>query len=97
MADDIVLARAAAEAALATEGVHALGSGTYAEAATYGVNEKVTGVVVRQDEVEVHIIARYPLERSVKDLAQSVRENVASRVEGRRVGVVVEDLEVVEG
>jgi len=88
------LARAAGEAALATEGVHSLGTGRYAEAATYEGTEKFTGVVVKPDELEIHIVANYPLARSIPDLARLIRERVAAESGGRRTLVVVEDIEV---
>ena len=93
--DDLQLARAAAAAALATEGVYALGTGRYAEAATYGPGEKVTGVVVGPDEVRVHIVVHYPPPEPIPALAERVRDRVASRAGGRAMTVVVEDLEVV--
>jgi hypothetical protein len=92
--DDLQLARAISEAAVATRGVHSLGAGRYAEAATYGPGEKVTGVVVNPDEVRVHIVVRYPLAEPIPALAERVRERVASRTAGRATTVVVEDLEV---
>lgn len=95
MDDDLRLARAVSEAALATEGVYSLGTGRYVEAATYGSGEKVTGVVVGPDEVTVHIVVRYPLPEPIPDLADRVRERAASRAGGRVATVVVEDLEVV--
>ncbi len=94
MADDLQLARVAREAALATEGVRRLGTGRWSEAATYGPGEKVSGVVVEPDEVEVHIVVGYPLKQSIPALAQRVRERVALSVGGRATTVVVEDLEV---
>ena len=60
MAELLQLARAASEAALATEGVHSMGRGRFVEAATYEGGEKVSGVVVGPEELEVHIVARYP-------------------------------------
>ncbi len=95
MDDDLQLARAAAEAALATEGVYSLGVGRYVEAATYGPGEKVTGVVVGPDEVRVHIVVSYPPPEPIPALAERVRDRVASRAVGRAMTVVVEDLEVV--
>ena len=95
MDDDLQLARATAETALATEGVYSLGTGRYVEAATYGPGEKVTGVVVGPDEVRVHIVVRYPLPEPIPALAERVRERAASRAGGRATTVVVEDLEVV--
>lgn len=94
MTDDLQLARAVSEAALATEGVYSLGTGRYAEAATYGAGEKVTGVVVNPDEVRVHIVVRYPLTEPIPALAERVRERVAPRTGDRPTMVVVEDLEV---
>ncbi|HET7270334.1 MAG TPA: hypothetical protein VFI90_04540 [Rubrobacter sp.] len=96
MAEGIELARAAAGAALATEGVHSLGRGRYAEAATYEGSEKVSGVVVGPDDLEIHIIARYPLPRPIPEIAESIRERVAPEAGGRKTTVVVEDLEVAE-
>lgn len=90
------LARAAGEAALATEGVHSLGKGQYAEAATYEGSEKFTGVVVKPDELEIHIVARYPLPRPIPELAQLIRERVGAESGGRRTLVVVEDIEVAD-
>ena len=96
MADDLQLARAASDAALATDGVHRLGSGLFVEAATYGVGDAVSGVVVTPDKVEVHIVAKYPLSKSIPEIAESVKESVSPKVEGRKTAVVVEDLEVIE-
>ncbi len=96
MADDLQLARAVSEAVLATEGVYSLGVGRYAEAATYGAGEKVTGVVIGRDDVRVHIVAYYPLSEPIPALAERVRDRVAPEVEGRTTTVVVEDLEVAQ-
>jgi hypothetical protein len=96
LTDDLQLARAVSEAALATDGVYSLGIGRYAEAATYGAGEKVTGVVVNPDEVRVHIVARYPLAEPIPALAERIRERVASRAGGRPTTVVVEDLKVMQ-
>lgn len=94
MDDDLKLARAASEAALATDGVYSLGTGGLAEAATYGVGEKVSGVIVLPEEVQVHVILRYPPAKSIPEVADSIRESVGPKVEGRDTTVVVEDLEV---
>ena len=96
MADDLQLARAVSEAVLTTSGVHSLGTGRYAEAATYGAGEKVTGVVVNPNEVRVHVVARYPLGEPIPILAERIRERVAARVRGRTTTVVVEDLEITQ-
>lgn len=96
MAEDLQLARAASEAALATDGVYALATGRFVEAATYGAGEKVTGVVVGPDEVRVHIVVRWPLPEPIPVLAERVREKVAPGALGRTTTVVVEDVEVVQ-
>ena len=96
MSDGIQLARAALEAALATEGVHAMGRGRYVEAATYEGSERVSGVVVGPEDLEIHIVARYPLPRPIPEIAENIRERVAPQAGGRRTRVVVEDLEVAE-
>lgn len=95
MADDLQLARAASEAALATEGVHRLGSGRFVEAATYGAGDKVSGVVVTPEEVVVHVVAIYPMPKPIPELAQTIIERVAPKMEGRKTTVVIEDLEMV--
>ncbi len=95
MADGIQLARVASGAALATEGVHSLGRGRYVEAATYEGSEKVSGVVVGPEEVEIHIVARYPLPKPIPEIAENIRERVAPEAGGRKTVVVVDDLEVV--
>ena len=81
-------------AALATEGVHSMGSGRFVEAATYEGSEKVSGVVVRPDEVEVHVVARWPLPKPIPEIAQSIRERMASAAGSRTTTIIVEDLEV---
>ena len=83
-------------AALATEGVYSLGRGRFVEAATYEGSEKVSGVVVGPEDLEIHIVARYPLPRSIPEIAENIRERVAPQAGGRRTRVVVEDLEVAE-
>jgi hypothetical protein len=73
-----------------------MGRGRFVEAATYEGGEKVSGVVVRPEEIEVHVVARYPLPKPIPDLAADIIERVAPQAGGRRINVVVEDLEVAE-
>jgi hypothetical protein len=73
-----------------------MGRGRYVEAATYEGSEKVSGVVVGPEDLEIHIVASYPLPRPIPEIAESIRERVAPRAGGRRTRVVVEDLEVGE-
>ena len=94
MADGIELARAASVAALATEGVYSLGRGRFVEAATYEGSEKVSGVVVTPEDLEIHIVARYPLPKPIPEIAEDIRERVATEAGGRKTMVVVDDLEV---
>ncbi|HKH39145.1 MAG TPA: hypothetical protein VKA82_18485 [Rubrobacter sp.] len=96
MSDGIQLARAALEAALATEGVHSMGRGRFVEAATYEGSEKVSGVVVGPEDLEIHIVAAYPLPRPIPVIAENIRERVAPQAGGRTTNVIVEDLEVGE-
>jgi uncharacterized alkaline shock family protein YloU len=95
LADGIELARAASVAALATEGVYSMGRGRYVEAATYEGSEKVSGVVVTPEDLEIHIVARYPLPKPIPEIAESIRERVAPEAGGRKTMVVVDDLEVI--
>ena len=94
MANELQVARAVADTALSTEGIHSLGTGTFAEVATYEGADKVLGVVVTEEEVEVHVVALYPLQSPIPELAERVRRKVAPEVESRRIDVVVEDIEV---
>lgn len=81
-------------AALATEGVHAMGRGRYVEAATYDGAEKVSGVVVDPEKVEVHVVVRWPLPKPIPEIASSIIERVAPQAGGRKTTVMVDDLEV---
>jgi hypothetical protein len=71
-----------------------MGRGRFVEAATYEGGEKVSGVVVKPEEVEIHIVARYPLPKPIPEISRSIMERVAPQAGGRRTTVVVEDLEV---
>lgn len=92
MANDLQVARAVADTALSTEGVHSLGTGSFAEIATYGPGDKVLGVIATDSYVEVHIVALYPLKTSVPDLVHDLREKLEPKAESRRIDVVVEDI-----
>ncbi len=73
-----------------------MGRGRFVEAATYEGGEKVSGVVVRPEELEIHIVARYPLPKPIPEIAGDIMERVAPRAGDRKTHVVVEDLEVAE-
>ncbi len=81
-------------AALATEGVHAMGRGRYVEAATYEGAEKVSGVVVDPEKVEVHVVVRWPLPKPIPEIAGNIRERITPQVGERRTIIMVDDLEV---
>ena len=81
-------------AALATEGVHAMGRGRYVEAATYDGAEKVSGVIVDPEKVEVHIVVRWPLPKPIPEIAGNIRERLAPEAGGRKTFIMVDDLEV---
>ena len=73
-----------------------MGRGRWVEAATYEGGEKVSGVVVKPEELEIHIVARYPLSKPIPEISKEIMERVAPEAGGRRTTVVVEDLEVAE-
>jgi hypothetical protein len=52
--------------------------------------------VVGPDDLEIHIVVAYPLERPIPQIAEDVRGRVAREAGGRKIRVVVEDLEVAE-
>jgi hypothetical protein len=53
-------------------------------------------VVVTPEDLEIHIVARYPLPKPIPEIAESIRERVASEAGGRKTMVVVDDLEVAD-
>jgi hypothetical protein len=73
-----------------------MGRGRWVEAATYEGGEKVSGVVVKPGELEIHIVVRYPLPKPIPEISRTIMERVAAQTGGRRTTVVVEDLEVAE-
>ena len=73
-----------------------MGRGRFVEAATYEGGEKVSGVVVKPEELEIHIVVRYPLPKPIPEISRSIMERVAPLAGRRRTTVVVEDLEVAD-
>ena len=71
-----------------------MGRGRFVEAATYEGREKVSGVVVDPERLEIHVVARYPLPRPIPEIAESIKQRVAPEAGARTTTVVVEDLEV---
>lgn len=100
--DPFEIARTVAEAVRALPEVAALGSGRYAEAATYGPDGRVRGVVVRAEPpewlVEVHLVARYSAHLDLEGTAARVRAQVSEALARRgvatRVDVFIDDITV---
>jgi len=75
-------------------GVHSLGRGRFAEAATYGRGKTVRGVVVESESVTVHIVAESPSGLPLPELAERIRRAVTPAP--RVLDLVVEDLHLPE-
>ncbi len=90
---NLTLARRIKEAALAVEGVVDIGRGWLAEVTT--LEEKVLGVAVEQDSVEVHMVAEYPVGFPIAALDERLRSALQPLAVGRRLDIVVDDLAVV--
>ncbi|GII59460.1 hypothetical protein Pth03_78490 [Planotetraspora thailandica] len=84
------LAGQVAERARACPQVEELSSGPFGTIATYLPGESVPGVAVRDDEIEIHVIARYgpPL----PEVGTAVREAVGDLAGDRRVNVTIDDV-----
>lgn len=83
-------ARVIADAVRACPDVAALSRGPFGTFGTYLAGGLVAGVAVREDEVEVHVVARYgpPL----PETAERVRAAATPYADGRPVTVVVDDI-----
>lgn len=83
--------RAIADTARAVAGVARLSGGPFGTVATYLPGERLLGVAVRDDAVDLAIVAQagHPLPR----LAADVRQAVASLSGGRPVNIRIDDLE----
>ena len=53
-------------------------------------------MVVGPEDLEIHIVARYPLPRPIPEIAESIRSASRRRPAGARPTVVVDDLDVAE-
>ncbi|MDP9389608.1 MAG: hypothetical protein M3Q48_17255 [Actinomycetota bacterium] len=74
--------------------VASLSGGELGEVATYLPGRKVSGVRVRDNRVELHLVTRWGV--AVPDLESDVRAAVAPLVGNRAVDIHVDDLEVPE-
>ena len=79
-----------AAAVSAAPGVAALSGGRLGGVGTYLPGRRVTGVVIRDNDLEVHIIGRYGV--SVAEIAAEVRRAVEPYAGDRTVHVIIEDL-----
>lgn len=84
-------ARVIADAVRACPDVAALTRGPFGTVATYLPGGLVGGVAVRDDEVEVHVVARYGT--PLPETAERVRAAATPYAEGRPVTVVVDDID----
>ncbi|MDP8975686.1 MAG: hypothetical protein M3N28_04835 [Actinomycetota bacterium] len=85
---------AVAEAVLACPGVVAMSGGALGEAASYLPGRRVPGVRATEEELEVHVVARWT--SVLPEVADAVRAAVAPLAPGRPVSVFIEDVEVPE-
>jgi hypothetical protein len=74
----------------AVPGVASLSGGRLGGVGTYLPGRRVTGVVTRDDEIEVHVIGRYGT--PVTEIASEVRRAVEPFAGDRTVHVIIEDL-----
>ncbi len=82
-------AEQAAEAALAVPGVARLHAGSFGEVGTYLPGRRVTGIRIRDEISEVHVVAT--MGTPLRELADAVRDAVAPFLD-TPVQVVVEDV-----
>ena len=83
---------AVAAAALACDSVTQLSAGSVEEVATYLPGHRVKGVRVRDDVVEVHVVAKWGV--PLPDVGRQVQAAVGPLSGGRSVLVAIEDVDV---
>jgi len=83
-------ADAIAVAVSAAPGVAALSGGRFGGVGTYLPGRRVTGVVIGDDDLEVHVVGRYGV--PVDQIAADVRRAVEPYAGDRTVHVIIEDL-----
>lgn len=91
MTDQGVDAEAVAERALQSSSVSGLYPGGAVEVATYLPGRRITGVRVREDEVEVHVVARWSMR--LPEVAEEVRALVTPLAGGLPVSVYIADID----
>ncbi|WP_311932251.1 hypothetical protein [Microbispora sp. H11081] len=85
-----VLARRIADRVLSCADVADLSKGPFGAVATYLPGGLVPGIAVRDDRVEVDIVARYG--RPLPEVADLVRDAIGDLAGGRRVDVTIADV-----
>ncbi len=86
---------AIATAVLACSTVAGLSGGIAGEVATYLPGRRVTGVRIDDSTVTVHVIGRYG--PTMTEISNQATRAVTPLAAGRRVGIVIEDLQDVAG
>jgi len=90
-----VIAQEVALGVAGVPGVARLSAGGAVEAATYFAGGKTAGVVVRDDQVVVHIVVNeLPIAQVTEHVREVAQEALQALGAARPVEVVVEDLEV---
>lgn len=85
---------AIAAATLACPHVAGLSAGTVEEIATYLPGRRVQGIRIRDDVLEIHLVAKWGT--PLPEVAAEVRQAVAGLAGGRQTAVSIEDIEVPE-
>jgi len=79
-----------AAAVSAAPGVASLSGGRLGGVGTYLPGRRITGVVVREHELEVHVVGRYGV--PVSEIAAAVRRAAEPFADDHTVNVIIEDL-----
>ena len=79
-----------ADAVSAVPGVAALSGGRLGGVGTYLPGRRVTGIVIRGQDIEVHVVGRYGV--PVAEIAAEIRRAVEPSAGDRTVHVIIEDL-----
>lgn len=79
---------------LSCPGVVAMHGGIAGEVATYLPGQRIVGVRIQPDAVQVQVVSRWPI--SARDLAGQIWAATAPAVGGRRVDVVIGDVQLPE-
>lgn len=84
------LADRVAERVRAVPGVFGLHAGAFGEAATYLPGRRVTGVRMRDEQVDVHVITVWGFD--VHEVAATIRSALTELLPSRSITVTVEDV-----